>query len=135
MDRRQQEIEDFEVEQERLKGLAEHLRAEEEAEKAAELEAAEAAAKKAAAEKAAADKAAADKAAAEKAAADNAEAVKAETPDGEAASAAKGPFAPAPAPAKTDELGVNAPTPALPMPPARPKARPTPGELAPGGLY
>jgi uncharacterized protein involved in outer membrane biogenesis len=142
MDRRQQEIEDFEVEQERLKGLAEHLRAEEEAEKAAELEAAEAAAEKAAAEKAAAekaaadkeaaDRAAADKAAAEKAAADNAEAVKAETPEGEAASAAKAPFLPAP---KTDELGVNAPAPAPPMPPARPKARSTPGELAPGGLY
>ena len=40
MDRRRQEIEDFEVEQARLKGLTEHLRALEEAEKAAELEAA-----------------------------------------------------------------------------------------------
>ena len=157
MDRRRQEIEDFEVEQSRLKGLAEHLRAMEEAEKAAELEAAakraaEAAAEKAAAEKAAADKAAADraaadkaaadkaaadragadKAAANKAAADSAEAVKAETPDGEAATAAKAPFAPAPAP-KSDELGAAAPAP--PMPPARPKARSAPADPAPGGLY
>ena len=78
MDRRQQEIEDFKVEQSRLKGLSEHLRAMEDAEKAAELEAAkkaeEAAAAKAAAEKAAAEKAAAEKAAADKAAADAAEA-------------------------------------------------------------
>ena len=152
MDRRRQEIEDFEVEQARLKGLAEHLRAMEEAEKAAELEAArkaaeaaaakaaaekaaadkaaadKAAADKAAADKAAADKAAADKAAADKAAADSAEAVKASTPDGEA----KAPFASAPAP-KSDELGAAAP--AAPMPPARPKARSTTGEPAPGGLY
>jgi len=120
MDRRRQEIEDFEVEQARLKGLTEHLRAEEEAEKAA-------------AEKAAAEKAAVEKAAAEKAAADNAEAAKAETPDG-GATAAKGAFAPAPA-AKTDELGANAPAAAPPMPPTRPKARSTPGEPAPGGLY
>jgi hypothetical protein len=138
MDRRRQEIEDFEVEQERLKGLVEHLRAEEEAEKAAETEAArkaaEEAAEKAAAEKAVAEKAAAEKAAAEKAAADNAEAVKAETPDGGAATAAKGPFAPAP-PAKTDELGADAAPPPPPMPPARPKARSTTGEPAPGGLY
>ena len=143
MDHRQQEIEDFEVEQARLKGLTEHLRAEEEAEKAAEAEAAaqkaaEAAAEKAAADKAAADKAAADKEAADKAAADkaaagNAEAVKAETPDGDAAAAAKAPFAPAPAAPKSDELGANAPAP--PMPPARPKARSTPGDPVPGGLY
>jgi len=63
MDRREQEIEDFEAEQERLKGLVEHLRAEEEAEKAAELEAAKKAAEDAA-EKAAAEKAAAEQAAA-----------------------------------------------------------------------
>jgi hypothetical protein len=143
MDHRRQEIEDFEVEQARLKGLAEHLRAMEEAEKAAELEAArkaaEAAAAKAAAEKAAADKAAADKAAADKAAADkaadkaaadSAEAVRASTPDGEAA---KAPLASAPAPPKSDELGAAAP--AAPMPPARPKARSTTGEPGPGGLY
>jgi AsmA family len=137
MDRRQQEIQDFEVEQARLKGLAEHLRAMEEAEKAAEAEtarkAAEVAAEKAAAEKAAAEKAAADKAAAEKAAADNAEAVKADRPDSDAATAEKAPFAPAPAAAKSDELGANAPEP--PMPPVRPKARSTSGDPAPGGLY
>ena len=151
MDRRRQEIEDFKVEQSRLKGLSEHLRAMEDAEKAAELEAAKkaeeaaaakaaaekaaaekAAAEKAAADKAAADKAAAEKAAADKAAADSAEAVKAETPGGDAATAAKAPFAPAPAP-KSDELGAAAP--AAPMPPARPKVRSTPVEPAPGGLY
>ena len=133
MDRRQQEIEDFEVEQARLKGLTEHLRAEEEAEKAAEIEAAAKKAAEAAAEKAAADRAAAEKAAAEKAAAENAEAVKAEAPDGEAATAAKAPFGPAPA-AKSDELGVNAPS-AAPLPPARPKARLTPADPTPGRLY
>ena len=120
MDRRQQEIQDFEVEQARLKGLAEHLRAMEEAAKAAELEAA---AKKAA-------EAAAAKAAAEKAAAENAEAVKAEPPDGEAA--AKAPFAPAPAAAKSEDLGANPPV--APMPPARPKAHSTQGDAPPGGL-
>ncbi len=134
MDRRQQEIEEFEVEQARLKGLVEHLRAEEEAEKAAELEAAAKQAAEAAAEKAAAEKAAADKAAAEKAAADNAEAVKVETPSGGAATTAKAPFGTAPA-AKSDELGANAPPPTPPMPPARPKARSTPGDSTPGGLY
>ncbi len=151
MDRRRQEIEDFKVEQSRLKGLSEHLRAMEDAEKAAELEAAKraeeaaaakaaaekaaaekAAAEKAAADKAAADKAAAEKAAADKAAADSAEAVKAETPGGDAATAARVPFAPAAAP-KSDELGAAAP--AAPMPPARPKVRSTPVEPAPGGLY
>jgi hypothetical protein len=125
MDRRRQEIEDFEVEQARLKGLAEHLRAEEEAEKAADLEAA--------AQKA--QEAAAEKAAAEKAAADNAEAVKAQTPDGEATTAAKAPFAPASAAAKSDELGADTPSPTAPMPPVRPKARLTPAQPTPGGLY
>jgi AsmA-like C-terminal region len=139
MDRRRQEIEDFEVEQARLKGLTEHLRAQEEAEKAAELEAAakkaeEAAAEKAAAEKAAADKAAADKAAAEKSPADNGEAAKATTPDNDAATAAKVPFRPAPAAAKSDELGANAPPPAAPMPPARPR-RATQGDPTQGRLY
>jgi uncharacterized protein involved in outer membrane biogenesis len=131
MDRRQQEIEDFEVEQARLKGLVEHLRAEEEAEKAAELEAAMQAAE-AAAQRAAAEKAAAEKAAAEKAAADAADAVKAETPDGGTAAPARGSFAPAPA-SKSDELGDNAPAP--PMPPARPKTRSSSDEPKPGGLY
>jgi hypothetical protein len=111
MDRRRQEIEDFEVEQSRLKGLAERLRAQEEAEKAAEREAAA----KQAAEAAAAD----------------AEAAKTETPNGEATTAAKAPFAPA----KSDDLGANASSPAAPMPPMRPKAHSTPGDPSPGGLY
>ena len=127
-DRRQQEIEDYEVEAARLKGLSEHLRAEEEAEKAAEIEAAKRAAE-------AAEKAAAEKAAAEKAAVDNAEAVKAEAPDGEAATAAKAPFLPAPPAVKSEELGANPPPAAPPIPPARPKARSTPGDPTPGGLY
>ena len=58
MDRRAAELEDWRVEQARLKGLTEHLAAEREA-----------AAEKAAAEKAAAERAAAEKAAEEKAAA------------------------------------------------------------------
>ena len=94
MDRRRQEIEDFKVEQSRLKGLSEHLRAMEDAEKAAELEAAkkaeEAAAAKAAAEKAAAEKAAAEKAAADKAAADKAAAEKAAADKAAADSAGSG---------------------------------------------
>ena len=122
MDRRRQEIEDFEVERARLKGLAERLKAQEEAEKAAEIEEA---AKKAAA-------LAAERAAAEKAAADSAEAAKSETPDGEAA---KAPFAPAAMAPKSDELGANAPSPAAPMPPVRPKAHATPADAGPGRLY
>ena len=65
MDRRGQEIQDWEVEQARLKGQAERLRSLEEADKAAE---------------AAAAKAAAEKAEAEKGVSDNAEAVKPDTP-------------------------------------------------------
>ena len=60
MDRRQQEIQDWQVEQARLKGQAERLRSLEEAEKAAEIEAAKKAAE------AAADEAAAEKAETEK---------------------------------------------------------------------
>ncbi len=63
MDRRQQEIQDWEVEQARLKGQAERLRSLEEAEKAADADAAkraaDAAANKAAAEKAEEEKGAA----------------------------------------------------------------------------
>ena len=80
MDKRAAEIEDWRVEQARLKGLAEKLAAEKAAaEKAAAEKAAaeKAAAEKAAAEKAAAEKAAAEKAAAEKAAAEKAAAEKA----------------------------------------------------------
>ena len=65
MDRRQQEIQDWEVEQARLKGQAEHLRSLEEAEKAADAEAAKRAAE------VAADKAATQKAEEDKGAADN----------------------------------------------------------------
>ena len=52
MDRRQQEIQDWESEQSRLKGQADRLRSLEEAEKAAEAEAAKRAAEGAAAQKA-----------------------------------------------------------------------------------
>ena len=128
MDRRQQEIEDWQGEQERLKGLTEHLRAEQEADKAAELEAAEKAAQ------AAADKAAAEKADAEKAAAENAGAVKAETPESGPAATAKAPLPPASNAARSDELGANAPSPAPPAPPVRPKARSSPADPT-QGLY
>jgi DNA polymerase III gamma/tau subunit len=117
MDRRQQEIEDWQNEQTRLKGLSEHLRVQEEADKAAELEAAEKAAQ------AAADKTAADKADAEKAAAENAAAVKAETPESGPAATAKAPLPPASNAARSDELGANAPSSSAPTPPVRPKAR------------
>jgi uncharacterized protein involved in outer membrane biogenesis len=123
MDRRRQEIEDWEVEQKRLKGQAERLRTLEEAEKAAEAEAA----------KAAADKAAAQNAEGEKGAADNPPAVKPDKLEDRPATT-KTPFAPAPAP-KSDEFGANAPPPAGPTPPPRPKARPTQVDPAPGGLY
>ena len=128
MDRRQQEIEDWQGEQERLKGLTEHLRVEEEADKAAELEAAEKAAQ------AAADKAATEKADAAKAAAENAGAVKAETPESGPAATAKAPLPPASNAARSDELGANAPSPAPPTPPVRPKARSAPADPT-QGLY
>ena len=125
MDRRRQEIEDWQVEQARLKGQAERLRSLEEADKAAEAEAAKKAAE------AAADKAAAEKAGADKGATDNADAAKADTPEGGSANRAKAPFAPAPAP-KSDQIGANAPPPAA-TPPPRPKTRPT--QVDPPGLY
>ena len=95
MDRRQQEIQDWEVEQARLKGQAERLRSLEEAEKATEAEAAKKAAE-AAGE--------AEKAADEKGAADNAGASRQTERSGRPT---KAPFAPAPAP-KSDEVGANA---------------------------
>jgi AsmA-like C-terminal region len=107
MDRRQQEIQDWEVEQARLKGQAERLRSLEEAEKAAD------AAKKAA-------EAAAQKAEEDKGAADNGDAAKAS----ESGQPTKAPFAPAPA-SKSDQVGANGPGAAAPTPPPRPKARPT----------
>jgi hypothetical protein len=114
MDRRRQEVQDWEVEQTRLKGQVERLRSLEEEEKAAEAEAA----KKA--PEAGANKASTGKAEAEKGAADNAD-------------AATTPFAPASTP-KSDEVGANSSTPA-PTPPPRPRLRPTHVDPAPGGLY
>ncbi len=118
MDRRRQEIQDWEAEQARLKGQAEHLRSLEEAEKAAEADAA----------KTAADEATTRKAQ-EKAAVDNA--VKTDASENAAATPAKAPFAAAPAP-KSEEMGANGPA---PRPPPRPKARPTQVDPAPGKLY
>ena len=122
MDRRQQEIQDWEVEQARLKGQADRLRSLEEAEKAAEAEAAKRAAD------GAADKATASKPEQEKGAADGADAAK----DGEGGKTATAPFAPAP---KSDQVGANGPNPAAPTPPPRPKARPTQVDPEPGKLY
>jgi uncharacterized protein involved in outer membrane biogenesis len=124
MDRREQEIQDWEVEQARLKGQAERLRSLQEAEKAAEDEAAKRAAE------AATDKAAAQKAEQEKGAADGVDAPKA----GEGGQPTKAPFAAAPAP-KSDQVGANGPSPAAPTPPPRPKARPTQVDPEPGKLY
>ena len=123
MDRRQQEIQDWEVEQARLKGQAEHLRSLEEAEKAADAEAAKRAAE------VAADKAATQKAEEDKGAADKVDGGK----DGEGGQSTKAPFAAAPA-SKSDQVGANGPGPAAPTPPPRPKGRPTQGDPA-RGLY
>ena len=139
LDRRNAEIEDWRAEQERLKGLAEHLAAQRAED--ARLAAEKAAAEKAAAEKAAAEKAAAEKAAAEKAAADKAAAERAiaspEAPD----SAPDLPGPPAGASAGRDEVNPNAPQAGLPAPPPRPRPRPPAAQPAPpaeptaGGLY
>jgi hypothetical protein len=120
MDRRQQEIQDWEVEQARLKGQAERLRSLEDAEKAAEAEATRKATEAAAAQKADEDKRAVD-------GVDPAK-------DGEGGQSRKAPFASAPAP-KSDEVGANGPVPPAPTPPPRPKARPTQVDPAPGKLY
>jgi len=117
MDRRQQEIQDWEVEQARLKGQTERLHSLEEAEKAAEAEAA----------KKAAEAAAAQKAEAEKGAAESVDPAK----DGEGGESRK-PFASAPS-QKSDQVGANGPGSAAPTPPPRPKARPT--QVDPPGLY
>jgi hypothetical protein len=121
MDRRRQEIEDFEVEQARLKGQAERLLDLKQADKEAEAakKAAEAGAMKGA-EKGEPDKEATDKA----------EAAKTDTPEAKPGAPARTPFAAAPAP-KSDEVGANAP----PPPPRRPKTRPTQVDPKPGGLY
>jgi hypothetical protein len=127
MDRRRQEIEDWQVEQERLKGQADRLHDLEEAEKAAEAEAAKKAAE------AAADKAAAEKAETDKGAADGAAPARPAMPQSGPATTANAPFAAAPAP-KSEQFGVNGP-PVGPTPPPRPRARPTLVDPAPGGLY
>jgi hypothetical protein len=121
MDRRQQEIQDWESEQSRLKSQADHLRSLEEADKAAEAEAVKRAAEDAA------DKAAAPKPEEEKGAPDGAK-------DGGGGQAATAPFGAAPAP-KSDQVGANGPSPAAPTPPPRPKARPTQVDPEPGKLY
>jgi hypothetical protein len=118
LDRRQQEIQDWEAEQVRMKGQAEHLRSLEESEKAADAEAA----------KRAGEAAATRKAEEEKGAMDSADPGK----DREGGQSRK-PFGAAPAP-NSDQLGANGPGTAAPTPPPRPKARPTQGEPA-SGLY
>jgi AsmA-like C-terminal region/AsmA family len=118
MDRRQQEIQDWEVEQSRLRGQAERLRSLEEAQKAAEAEATRKATEAAAAQKAEEEKGAMD-------GVDPA-------PNGDGGQSKRAPFAAAPAP-KSDQVGANGPSPAAPTPPPRPKARPT--QVDPPGLY
>ncbi len=145
MDKRQHELEDWEAEQDRLKGLSQRLQAEreEEARQAAEKAAAEAAEKaKAEAARAAAEHAAAEK----KAAADNAEAERKAAAERDAVQPQLPPELPAigeaaqpqaTPPPRPDELGAIKPT---PQPPARPKAAP-PHDGAPaapptaGSLY
>ena len=151
MDKRAAEIEDWRVEQARLKGLAEKLAADREAEAkaAAEKAAAEkAAAERAAAEKAAAEKAAAEKAAAEKAAAEKAAAEKAAAAKAAAEKALAQPELPPDVPPldrplaapqvapRGDELGANTPPVDPPRPPTRPKPRPAPPpDPTASGLY
>jgi AsmA family len=149
MDRRAQEVQDWQVEQARLKGLAQHLAAEREAaEKAAAEKAAaeKAAAEKAAAEKAAAVRAAAEKAAAQKAAADKAAAEKATSqpdllPDlpSDVAPIGKPPTIPSDSSARADQLGVNTPPLGAPLPSSRPKRSPperaAPPDPTATGLY
>ena len=134
MDRRRQEIEDWKVEQERLKAQADRLRDLEEAQKAADADATKRAADAIAAKSAA--EAAADKAAAEKAERDKgaggAGPLKPDRPEGGPATTTSAPFAAAPAP-KSDQVGANGP--ASPTPPPRPRARPTQAEPQPGKLY
>jgi hypothetical protein len=121
MDKRAAEIEDWRVEQARLKGLAEKLAGDREAE-------AKAAAEKAAAEKAAAEKAAAEKAAAERALAEPELPPELPPPDRS--------LAPSQVAPRGDELGANSPPVVAPLPPARPKPRPTPPpDPTASGLY
>lgn len=153
MDRRNAEIEDWRVEQARVKGLAEHLESERaEAEKVA---AERAAAERTAAEKATAEKAAAEKAAGERAAAERAAAQKFEAERAAAKAAAEAGKAfpppelppdvssepPPPQKPPAAELGANAVTPpaAVRLPSSRPKPRPSspapPSDPTASGLY
>jgi hypothetical protein len=118
MDRRQQEIQDWETEQSRLKGQADRLRSLEEAEKATEADAAKRASEGAAAQKAEEERGTADGVGAAK--------------DGEDGKPATAPFAPAP---KSDQIGANGPGASAPTPPPRPKTRPTQADPEPGKLY
>lgn len=126
LQQRDQEIQDFGVEQARLKGLAQRLdaeRATEEADKAAARKAAEA---KAAAQRAA-DAEAASKAAADKAAADKT--IQIELPPDIPASSREPAKSPA---ARSDASGADALGIATPLPPPRPAPVPQPTA---GGLY
>jgi AsmA-like C-terminal region len=118
MDRRQHDVQDWEVEQARLKGQVERLRSLEEAQKAANAEAV----------KRAAEAAAAQKATEEKGPANGADATK----DGEDGKSGKAPFAPAP---KSDQMGANGAGSSAPTPPPRPRVRPNQAEPEPGKLY
>ena len=111
MDKRAAEIEDWRVEQARLKGLAEKLAADREAEA-----------------KAASEKAAAEKAAAERALAEPELPPELPPPDRS--------LAPSQVAPRGDELGANSPPVVAPLPPARPKPRPTPPpDPTASGLY
>ena len=138
LDRRNAEVEDWRAEQERLKGLAEHLAGQraEEARIAAEKAAADAAVEKAVAEKALAEKAAADKAPADRAGSSPER--QPETPE----KASDLPGSPTDAPSTgRDGADPNEAPAALPAPPPRPKPRPPAAQPAPpaeptaGGLY
>jgi hypothetical protein len=141
IEQRNAEIEDWEVEQARLKGLAEHLEVERaEAKKAA----VRAAAEKAAAERAAAGKKAAEERAAAGGATDRGAEEKARAnqtfPEPEIPPDLPGDSALAPIPPAA-ELGADAARPhaAVPLPPLRPKPGPAPARSPPqptaGGLY
>ncbi len=136
MDQRAAEIEDWRIEQARLRGLTEHL--------AKERAAAEkAAAERVAAERAASQRAAADKAIAEEAAAAKAALGKAVSqpdlpPDLPPFGAPTGrpPSVSNDSSVRADQLGVSAPPPAAPTPPSKPRPRPAPlPDPTMGGLY
>jgi hypothetical protein len=130
IDRRNAEIEDWRIEQARLKGIAERLAAERE-------EAGKAASEKAAAEKAATEKAAAEKAPAEKAVSEP------ELPPDlptDTQPIANSPLTAKDSATRVDELGATSDPPAVPVAPTRPRIhsateRATPVDPTSGGLY